>query len=345
LMEIDGSEKSGSGTILRMAVAFSAITGQPLHIYNIRQNRPQPGLKPQHLEAVLTAAKLCNADVEGVKADSRELWFRPKEVRGGKIEAEIGTAGSISMLLMTVLPVCAYAESPVQLHISKGGTDVPHSPTINYMRFVLLPTLQRMGLKTVLTIHRYGYYPKGNGEVTITVTPSKSLKTLILEAPGNIKSIKGVSVCTFLADRKVAERQAQAANAYLSHRGCKADIQTVNDTSNSLQKGSSLTLWAESDTHAILGADAIGELRKTSETVGTEAAEKLFDEIITKPTVDVHLADLLVPYVALANGKSTYLTRTLTEHLQTNIWLAQKILNVKFTVKESNGLYKIERTS
>ncbi len=345
MIEIDGSEKSGSGTILRMAIAFSAITEQPLHIYKIRQNRPQPGLKPQHLEAVRTAAKLCDAEVEGARTDSRELWFKPKKVRGGKIEAEIGTAGSISMLLMTVLPMCAYAENPVHLRISRGGTDVPHSPTINYLRFVLLPTLQRMGLNTVLAVRKYGYYPKGNGEVTVAVTPRNPLKPLKLEDPGNIRSIKGVSVCTFLADRKVAERQAKAANDYLGHRGQKADIEILNDASNPLQKGSSLVLYAESNTNAILGADAIGELRKASETVGTEAAEKLYQEISAKSTVDVHLADLLVPYVALANGKSTYLTRTITDHLQTNIWLAQKILNVKFLCTKADGLYKIEKTS
>jgi RNA 3'-terminal phosphate cyclase (ATP) len=343
LIEIDGSQKSGSGTILRLAVALSAIIGQPLHIYNIRQNRPQPGLKPQHLEAVLTASRLCNAELEGARVDSREIWFKPKEVKGGKIEAEIGTAGSIPMLLMTILPICAFAQDAVNLHVSKGGTDVSHSPTINYTRFVLLPTLQRMGLKATLVVQKYGYYPKGNGEATITVEPRKSLKPLRLESFGKIKAIKGVSVCTFLADRKVAERQAKAANNCLREKGYTADIQIINDKSNPLQKGSSTVLWAETDTNAILGADAIGELRKASEIVGTEAAEKLFEEISAQPTVDVHLADLLIPYVALAQGKSTYLTRTLTEHLQSNIWLAEKILNVKFNAQKANGLYKIEK--
>jgi RNA 3'-phosphate cyclase len=342
LIEIDGSEKSGSGTVLRMAVALCAIIGQPLHIFNIRQNRPQPGLKPQHLEAVLTAAKLCDAELEGAKADSRELWFRPKRIRGGKIEAEIGTAGSISMLLLTVLPMCAHAENAVHLHISKGGTDVHHSPTINYMNFVLLPTLKRMGLNAALSVQKYGYYPKGNGEVTVDVQPCKPLKALNLEAFGNVKSMKGISVCTFLADRKVAERQAKAANKYLGERGCKADIQVVNDMSNPMQKGSSVALWAESDTGAILGADAIGELKKTSETVGTEAAEKLYAEITVRPTVDTHLADMLVPYLALAQGKSVYLTRTSTEHLMTNIALAEKILKVKIVLEKEHGLYRLE---
>ncbi len=344
MIEIDGSQKGGSGTILRLSVALCALVGQPLHIYNIRQNRPQPGLKPQHLEAVLTAAKLCDAELEGAKASSRELWFKPNQVKGGQIEAEIGTAGSISMLLMTILPICAQAEDTVNLHVSKGGTDVSHSPTINYVRFVLLPMLQQMGLMSNLSVQKYGYYPKGNGEVTISIEPCRSLKPLHLENFGNIEGVKGISVCTFLAERKVAERQAMAANDYLNQRGLKADIQIVNDRSNTVQKGSSLVLWAETDTNAILGADAIGELRKTSETVGKEAAEKFCEEIAAKPTVDVHLADLLVPYVALARGKSTYLTRALSEHLYTNIWVTEKILGTKFRIEKIGELYRIEKT-
>lgn len=343
MIEVDGSKKSGSGTILRLSVALSAVSEQPLHIYNIRQNRPQSGLKPQHLEAVLTAAKLCDAELTGATLNSRELWFKPKKIKGGIVEAEIGTAGSIPMLLMTVLPICLYAEKTVRLHVSRGGTDVLHSPTINYIRCVLMPVLRRMGLAVTLTVDAYGYYPKGMGEVTVNVEPCRSLRPLRLEDFDKVSGIKGVSVCTFLADRHVAERQAKAADNYLSERGHKASIQIVNDRSNPMQKGSSIVLWAETFSHVLLGADAIGELGKTSEVVGREAAEKLCTEIVAKPTVDVHLADLLIPYVALAQGKSTYLTRTFTEHLQTNIWLAEEILNVKFNVEKLGGLHKIEK--
>ncbi|MEM3696277.1 MAG: RNA 3'-terminal phosphate cyclase [Candidatus Bathyarchaeia archaeon] len=343
MIEIDGSQKSGSGTILRLSVALAAILGEDLHIYNIRQKRPQPGLRPQHLEAVLTAAKLCDAEVKGAELNSRELWFKPKKVKGGSFEAEIGTAGSIPMLLMTILPICAFAENTVHLHVSRGGTDVSNSPTINYIRYVLLPTLKRMGVNASLIVHKYGYYPKGMGEVTITVEPCKHLKPLVLKDFGKIKTIKGVSVCTFLADRRVAERQAKASNEYLKEKGYSAEIQIINDESNPLQKGSSLVLWAETDADAILGADAIGELRKTSETVGREAAEKLYVEVSAKPTVDVHLADMLVPYVALADGGSVYFTRALSDHLETNIWLAEKILSVKFHINKVGGLYKIEK--
>lgn len=343
MIEIDGSQKSGSGTILRLSVAFTSILGQPLHIYNIRQNRPQPGLRPQHLEAVLTAAKLCEAKVEGAVLNSRELWFTPKKVMGGRFEAEIGTAGSISMLIMTVLPLCIFARNAVQLHVSKGGTDVSHAPTINYMRYVFLPVLKRMGINANINVHKYGYYPKGMGEVTLTVEPCKELKPLCMEEFGTLKAIKGFSVCTFLADRRVAERQATAANNYLRGHGLAAQIQILNDQSNPLQKGSSIVLWAETEKGAMLGADAIGELRRTSEAVGVEAAEKLYAEISSKATVDVHLADMLIPYVALARGRSAYLTRALSDHLETNIWLAETFLGVKFKVDKVGGLYRIEK--
>jgi RNA 3'-terminal phosphate cyclase (ATP) len=248
------------------------------------------------------------------------------------------------MLLMTVLPICVFAEQTVQIHVSKGGTDVSHSPTINYVRFVLLPTLRKMGLDADLSVHKYGYYPKGMGDVTLTVNPCSSLRSLHLETHGKITATKGVSVCTFLDDRKVAERQAKVASEYLKERGYAADIQTVNDRSSPLQKGSSIVLWAETDTNAILGADAIGEVRKPSEAVGREAAEKLHEELSTKPTADLHLADMLIPYLAFAKGRSVFLTRTISEHLETNIWLCEKVLNARFTVRKTNGVYQVSKT-
>jgi RNA 3'-terminal phosphate cyclase (ATP) len=344
MIEIDGSQKSGSGTILRLSIALAAITNQPLHITNIRQNRSQPGLKHQHLEAVLTAGKLCNAKIHGATLGSRELWFTPKEIKGGDIEALIETAGSIPMLLLATLPICLFAENPVRLHVAKGGTDTTHAPTVNYLRYVFLPTLKQMGIAAEITVQKYGYYPKGMGEVTMMVKPNRHLKPLKLESFGKLKGIKGVSVCTFLADRQVAERQAKTAQESISQSGYKVDIQVVNDKSNPTQKGSSIVLWAETDTGVIMGADAIGEVRKMSESVGKEAAEKLITELAVKPTVDVHLADMLIPYFALAEGKSAILARTISEHIESNIWLIGKMLNAKFNIEKVNSLYRIEKS-
>lgn len=343
-MEIDGSQKSGSGTILRLSIALAAISNQPLHITNIRQNRPQPGLKPQHLEAVLTAGKLCNAKIEGAHLGSKELRFTPQEIRGGNVEALIETAGSIPMLLLATLPICLFAKNPVRLHVAKGGTDTTHAPTINYLRFIFLPALKQMGVEAEITVQKYGYYPKGMGEATMTVKPNCHLKSIEIETFGKLKDINGVSVCTFLADRQVAERQARAAQDYLSQNDYSADIKVVNDQSNAIQKGSSIVLWAETDTDVIMGSDAIGELKKMSEAVGKEAAQRLLAELSVKPTVDIFLADMLIPYMTLAKGKSSFLCRTVSEHIESNIWLMEKMLNVKFTIEKVNNLYRIQKS-
>ena len=341
MLKIDGGEQSGSGTILRLSVSLASILGEELHIYNIRKKRRQPGLHPQHLEAVLTAAKLCNAEVEGATLNSQELRFRPQKIGGGTVEAEIGTAGSIPMLLLTVLPICTSSEKTIEVHVVKGGTDVSHAPTINYLKHVLLPVLKRMGLKSSLQIHKYGYYPKGIGEVTLSIQPCLKLASLQLETFGKLKRLNGVSICTFLKERKVADRQAQAAMEYLKANGFIANIKVMYDESNPLQRGSSIVLWAETDTGTLLGGDAVGELRKPSEVVGREAAENILKELKIKATTDVHLADMLVPYVALAKGESTYLVRSMTKHLETNIWLTQKILGVEFKVRKVGNLLKI----
>lgn len=342
MLEIDGSQKSGSGTILRLSVALATILGEPLHIFNIRAKRSQPGLRPQHLEAVLAAARLCDAQVQGATLGSREIWFTPSEIQGGEVESEIGTAGSIPMLLLTILPICAYAKRHVSLRVTRGGTDVRNAPTVNYLKHVLLPMLGRMGLKATLAVQKYGYYPKGLGEIILEVDPCPNLSPIRLERFGELQHVKGISVCTFLADRKVAERQAVAAEALLKSAGLMSSIEIVNDMSNPLQKGSSLMLWAQTDSGALLGGDAIGELGKPSEKVGREAASNLLKEIAAKATVDAHLADMLVPYVALARGNSVYLSGFLTEHLDTNIWLADKILGTKFHLIKVENRYKVE---
>ncbi|NLE03553.1 MAG: RNA 3'-terminal phosphate cyclase [Crenarchaeota archaeon] len=343
MLEVDGSLKSGSGTILRFSVALAAITGQPLHLFNIRKNRPKQGLKPQHLEAVLTATKICNAETRGVSLNSKEIWFIPREIVGGVFCSEIGTAGSIPMLVLTLLPICIFSKTPVQLNICKGGTDTIQAPTINYLQHVLLPTLQKMGISTQLKIERYGYYPKGMGEINLIIYPAKAVLPFSLETFGNLININGISVCTNLADRKVAERQAKAANDILNQQGYFADIKIVNGQSNPVQKGSSLVLWAQTDSGVLLGSDAIGDLHKTSEAVGKQAAQKLLAELKAKPTVDSNLADMLIPFMSLARGSSVYYTRALTDHIQSNIWIAEMILNVRFRTEKIGTLYRIEK--
>jgi RNA 3'-phosphate cyclase len=341
-LEVDGSKKSGSGTILRLSVALATLLGETLHIYNIRKKRPKPGLRPQHLEAVLTAAKLCQGNVEGAEVSSEELWFRPGKICGGSFVSEIGTAGSIPMLILTILPICAFAKKDVEINITKGGTDVRNSPTINYLKYVLLPVLEEMGLKSELLIKSFGYFPKGAGKVTIKVKLSKNFLPLERPKAKKIDKIEGLSVCTFLKDRKVAERQAKAAKKYLKAKGYSSNINFVNDFSNIIQKGSSIVLWTKSGNKTFYGSDAIGEIRKSSEAVGREAAKRLYYELESGATVDVFLADMLIPYIALSEGKSYYYTRVVTDHLETNIWLVKKILGAKISINKQGRLFRIE---
>ena len=283
--------------------------------------------------------------MQGATLGSRELWFTPQEIVGGNIEAEIETAGSIPMLLLASLPVCLFAKQPVRLHVAHGGTDTSHAPTINYIRFVLLPALKQMGVEAEISVANYGYYPKGGGEATMIVKPNSKLQSVMVENFGKVKTIKGISVCTLLADRKVAERQAKEAQSYLARSGFKSIIDVINDQSNRYQKGSSIVLWAETDTGVILGADAIGQLRKSAEDVGREAAEKLIIELTMESTVDIYLADMLILFMALAEGKSAFLCRTVSEHIESNIWLIGKMLNIKFGIQKVNNLYRIEKSS
>jgi RNA 3'-terminal phosphate cyclase (ATP) len=198
-----------------------------------------------------------------------------------------------------------------------------------------------MGLDASLEIKRFGYYPKGMGEVILHINPIQKLASFNMEEVGEIKEINGISVCTFLERQKVAKRQAEAASKILRTRGFVPKIRVVNDKSNPLQKGSSILLFVKTSNGAILGGDAIGELGKPSEAVGKEAARNLLKEIETKATVDVHLADILIPYIAVAKGTSTYLTREITEHTDTNIWLTEKILGTKINITKIGNLYRI----
>ena len=341
MFEIDGSKKSGSGTILRLSIALSAILGENLYIYNIRKKRKKPGLRPQHLEAVKTAANLCNGKIEGATLGSQEIWLDPGKIQGGKIYSEIGTAGSIPMLILTVLPICIFAESAVDLCITKGGTDVKYSPTINYLRYVLFPILEKMGVTSSIKIQRYGYYPKGFGEVTLKVRPSKEIIPIELNDFGKIKKVGIVSVCTFLDDQKVAERQANKASKLISSLGYKPDIQIINDHTNTIQKGSSLVLWAKTDSGILIGSDAIGEIHKSSESVAVEAFEQFSKDIQTKATVDLHLADILIPYISLAKGKSIYLTRSITDHIKSNIWITNTFLGTNINIQKKGKLFRI----
>ncbi len=325
MIEIDGSYGEGGGQILRTSIALSAVCGKAVTIRNIRANRRTPGLSAQHLEAVRGVAILTDAEVKGLALGSTEVFFAPNEIKSGEYRLDIGTAGSIPLLLQCLMPAAMYADGPVCLEI-KGGTDVRWSPSIDYMRHVMLPTIAKMGYDAQIDIIKRGYYPRGGGMVKAVIRPSTKLKGVALEPPREIE-IKGISHCSRLPEH-VAVRQAKSARSVLTKEGYDVQI-SIEASTTGESTGSGITLWCDG-----IGGCAIGERGKPAEAVGREATKSLLIGLKCGEAIDAHLSDQLIPYMALANGECSFTTRTLTPHTKTNIWVTRQFFDVQFDVRE-----------
>lgn len=325
----------GGGQIVRTSLALAALTGKEVRVSKIRDNRPNPGLQPQHVTAVKALAAICNAETEGLAQGSRELTFRPRSHVSGRFAFDVGTAGSIPLILQALMPSAAYAPDRVDFDLV-GGTDVRWSPTIDYVRLVVLPVLQLMRYKATLDVHRRGHYPKGGGRVTMSIEPSRALKSISVLEPGQFSGVEGISHCVKLPSH-VAQRQASAAKEKLSSRGI-SDVSIAIETyppdqDPHIAPGSGITLFMKSLAGSIIGADSIGERGKPAERVGEEAATKLLLEIESKAPVDRHLGDILVPYMAVAEGRSAIFVSEITMHTLTNIKVAEIVTGVKFVLQ------------
>lgn len=341
MIELDGSFGEGGGAILRQALALSAATGKGFKINNIRKGRCNPGLAPQHLAAVNAAKDLCNAEVKGHFVGSTEISFMPGELKGGRFKIDIGTAGSITLLLQSIILPSVFAGKKISFNI-KGGTDVKWSQPYDYFKFVFLPQMNRYA-DIEANLFKRGYYPKGGGEIKISITGKYTLDdeipSILLLEQKKLLQIKGVSHASIdLEKARVAERQAESARLQLNE--LKIPVNIKHEYSNTYSTGSGLTLWAiygeeEIDliNPVVLGADSLGDKGKKSEEVGKEAAENLVKFINSNAAVDAYLADQLIPFMALAGGLIK--TSEVTNHVKSNVYVAQKFLNVKFIIKEN----------
>lgn len=323
-MDINGSTGSGSGTIVRYAIALCSLVGTRLHLTNIRAARPKPGLQHQHLKVVEACSRMSTARVAGVSLGSPELTYEPGgEIRGGYYEWDIGTAGSTSMLAMTILLLACFADKETTCRIS-GGLFQDFAPSAHHMQHVLFPTLRKMGICADLKIVRPGYVPRGAGIIEITAKPLETaLKPLILPEQGQVKCIRGIALSSHLRERKVSERMAQECQKVLRARGYKVEIEGVWDET-SLQEGASLAVWAETDSGCLIGSDRAGKRGRSSEEIGRYVAESLLEDIASGATVDRYSADQLLIYAALADGVSEYLVPRITDHVSTSLWLIEQ---------------------
>ena len=328
MVELNGSLGEGGGQMLRSALSLSCLTGKGFRIHNIRKARVKPGLMPQHLVAVQAAARIASAQVEGDRLGSTELSFAPAGVGAGSYRFDIGTAGSTSLVLQTVMPPLLACGAASLLTLT-GGTHVPFSPSWHYLAEVFAPTLARLGAKVELTLEAGGFYPKGGGKVLCRVEPAQELLALNAERRGKLLRISGCSAVGNLP-RAIAERQACSAVAHLqSELGKELPMEIeIRELAVSGQ-GTFIFLKGEYE-QAVSGFTALGARGKPAASVGEDAACQFLDHHGRGQPIDPHLADQLVLYLARSRGPSLFATSRISSHLQTNLQVAGYFLDFKW---------------
>jgi RNA 3'-terminal phosphate cyclase (ATP) len=334
LIEIDGSYGEGGGQILRTALAFSAIYKRSLTVHRIRAKRKNPGLGHQHLMAVKALAQISGAKVEGGAIGSETLRFIPNEICPGDYKFQIGTAGSVTLLLQALLLPLSLSQKNSQLTLV-GGTHVPWSPPFHYLSEVLFPTLHSMGISVEARIERWGWYPKGSGILEVEIQSSPNLKPISLLDRGPLKKIRGLSASSCLP-KHVGERQRDEALRRIE-KEMKIDAEiTVLSDAPANGPGSFVFLVAESE-KAIAGFSSLGKRGKPAEEVAREAVDSLKEYVQSDGCIDPHLADQLIPFLVLAKGNSSFTTLRITEHLLTNLWVVQHFSDVRISKRGEKG--------
>jgi len=332
MIEIDGSFGEAGGQILRTALSLSAITKKPCHIFNIRSSRPKPGLATQHLTAIKSLAQFCDGELEGDFLDSKEVKFYPGKIHSQNLNIKIDTAGSITLALQALIPTSLFAASPIKINFEGGATDTFFSPTIDYLKYVFLRILEKMGAKMEINIIKRGYYPEGGAKIEIKMFPSK-LRSPNLTKRGTLKKILIISGASdFLKQKKVAERQIAGAKEVLGK--LKLPIEERIEYYQTDSPGSQFCIAAEFE-NTLIGTDNLGKIGKRAENVGKEAALELLKEEKSQACLDRHLADQILLFMALSLKKSQVTVSEITEHCKTNIWVIEKFLEGKFEIKNN----------
>ncbi|WP_227377519.1 RNA 3'-terminal phosphate cyclase [Haladaptatus halobius] len=337
MIQING--KRGGGQLLRTALSLSALYGEAFQMRNIRRFRPFPGLKRQHVTATETVARLCNAEFEGAAVGSQSLTFRPGSLNSENIAVEMPTAGSVTMIVETVLPITLAFENPFELTVT-GGTDVKWAPTVDYHRWVKLHLLSRFGLDARINVHRTGFYPAGDGRITLRTHPAAPTP-IKLRRRGDLRTVEIYSKASNeLAARNVAQRQAHEAARRLENLTLPAQIATV-DYVETASPGSAVFLRGVYD-ETLTGFDALGERGKPSETVAEEAVTR-FQAIHERDgVVDEKMADQLQVFLALISGIVTI--PWVTDHVETNLDVIAAFGGAIRLTRQANGAAILERS-
>ncbi|MBV9211899.1 MAG: RNA 3'-terminal phosphate cyclase [Acidobacteria bacterium] len=336
MLTIDGSYGEGGGQIIRTSVALALVTGKAFRVERVRANREKPGLQKQHLTAVLSAARIGNAEVEGARVGATEFSFVPKGVEAGEYTFSIGTAGSSTLVMQAVLPPLMIANAPSMLTI-EGGTHNVHAPPVEFLQKTFLPLVNCTGARVSLELERYGFYPPGGGRINVMIEPMSERVRLDIPERGEILHRKARAMVVKLAPH-IAERELAVIAGQLGFDEDELELETSH---NALSPGNILTIeiGSEQVTEVFTG---IGERGVRAETVAERAANEAAAYLSTGAAVGEHLADQLLIPLALSGGGS-YVTGTPSLHTRTNIEVIKKFLDVKIaTLQLSDRVWKIE---
>ena len=329
MIDIDGSLHSGSGAIVRQAVAYAALTGRPVRVRNARARRPAPGLRPQHVRAIQAMRDLTGGSIAGAEVGSRSFEFWPGDAEpAGRYVWDIGTAGSATMLALSVLPVLAFRGRGAEAEV-RGGLFQDFAPSVFHLQHVIAPMLAQMGLAAEIEMIRPGYVPAGAGVIRLAVPAGVRPLRPLLPRRGEMPArVWGISLASHLDDRQVAARMAAAARAVLDAAGISAEIEERTD-STAVQAGAAFALFADFIGGTRLGADRAGAPRRPAERIGARVAGQLLEEIDSGATIDRYASDQIIPFASLADGTSRFQVPFMTGHTETAGWLASLFLRAE----------------
>lgn len=331
-LSIDGSLGEGGGQVLRTSLTLALITGRSFILNNIRQRRAKPGLMAQHLKAVEAAREVGKAKVEGARLGSQSLVFEPTGLHSGEFHFDIGTAGSTSLVLQTILPPLSFAAASSTVTLI-GGTHVPWSPCFHYLEMHWLHYMRRIGFDIRLELGAAGFYPRGGGRVVAMVRPASRISPLCLTNRGPLKRIRGISAVANL-DLRIAERQKVQAIKSLGDVAGQVEFEILSLSSPS--KGTLLLLLAEFENSQCCFY-GLGALGKPAERVADEAVNELLNLLATDGAIDHYLSDQLLLPLALATGVSEIRTSKVTQHLTTNAAIVEMFIPVSIEIEGKIG--------
>lgn len=325
ILQISG--ESGGGQLLRSSLSLSLITGQPFRMVNIRAKRQKPGLMRQHLTCVKAAAEICDAAVDGGELGSTELVFHPGKITGGDYSFAIGTGGSTTLVLQTLLPALLHAAKESTLRI-EGGTHNPMAPPFEFVEQCYLPAIGALGADATVKLEKHGFMQAGGGVLTAQVQPVKQWQKLVLTERGTPVETFGRVLHAHL-QREIADREIAAASAILQWQPSQIDLRYATDSAG---PGNAILLGARFANVCEI-TSGIAQLGKSAEAVATGAAKSLRGYLASSAPVGAHLADQLLLPMALAGG-GVFHTLTITDHTRTNMALIEQFLPVEFAVEE-----------